>query len=103
MSRTSRLGRSLVATLLSGALLLGGLPGVALAASSDNFSRIAGGDPVAAIAKIFAKSAIDRGAAVGVGLGILMSGQPPASSLTAWPTRPVASHSVQTWHLRSAR
>jgi CubicO group peptidase (beta-lactamase class C family) len=77
MSRTSRLGRSLVATLLSGALLLGGLPGVALSASSENFSRIAGGDPVAAIAKIFAKSAIDRGAAVGVGLGILMSGQPP--------------------------
>jgi CubicO group peptidase (beta-lactamase class C family) len=58
-------------------LLLQGLPGVALSASSENFSRIAGGDPVAAIAKIFAKSAIDRGAAVGVGLGILMSGQPP--------------------------
>jgi hypothetical protein len=77
MSHTSRLGGSLVATLLSGALLLGGLPGVALSASGDNFSRIADGDPVAAIAKIFAKSAVDRGAAVGVGLGILMSGQPP--------------------------
>jgi CubicO group peptidase (beta-lactamase class C family) len=75
MSHASRLGRSPVARLLSGALLLGGLPGVALAASSD--SRIAGGDPVAAIAKIFAKSAVDRGAAVGVGLGILMSGRPP--------------------------
>lgn len=75
MLHTSRPGRGRIATWLMGALFAW-LASIVPAASSI-FNAIPGQDPVAAIAQTFAKSSVDRGGAVGVGVGILLPGQPP--------------------------
>lgn len=67
MAHALSLGCRFAATLLIGAPFVS-LPQISLSAGSD---------PVAAIAQTFAKSSVDRGAAIGTGVGILMPGQAP--------------------------
>jgi beta-lactamase class C len=63
MSPASRLGRGLAATLLVACTPCG--------------ASAAGADPFEAIARTFAKSSVEKGAAVGVALGIVVGAQPP--------------------------